>query len=56
MKFICPEIPEEGYIEAENIEEAKEFLCCQTCKDDGEIDNMECEPVKVPNSKCKIEE
>ena len=39
MKFyICPEVPDEGYIEAKDINEARDILNCDECFDYLESD------------------
>ena len=45
MKFyICPEVPDEGYIEAKDINEARDILNCDECFDYLESD---CTPKQI---------
>lgn len=48
MKFyICPEVPDEGYIEAKDIEEARDILNCDECFEHGEIYDSDCTPKQI---------
>jgi len=42
--YICPEVSDEGYIEAKDIEEAKDILNCDECFDYLESD---CTPKQI---------
>ena len=42
--YKCPEVPDEGYIEAKDINEAKEILNCNECFDYLESD---CTPKQI---------
>ena len=42
--YICPEVPDEGYIEAKDIEEARDILNCNECFDYLESD---CTPKQI---------
>ena len=42
--YICPEVSDEGYIEAKDIEEAREILNCDDCFDYLESD---CTPKQI---------
>ena len=42
--YICPEVSDEGYIEAKDIEEAKDTLNCDECFDYLESD---CTPKQI---------
>ena len=42
--YVCPEVPDEGYIEAKDIEEARDILNCNECFDYLESD---CTPKQI---------
>jgi hypothetical protein len=45
--YICPEVPDEGYIEAKDIEEARDILNCEECFEHGEIYDSDCTPKQI---------
>ena len=45
--YVCPEVPDEGYVEAKNVEEAKEMLNCNECFEHGEIYDPDCIPKQI---------
>jgi len=45
--YICPEVSDEGYIEAKDIDEAKEILNCNECFEHGEIYDPDCTPKQI---------
>lgn len=45
--YVCPEVSDEGYIEAKDIDEAREILDCDTCFEHGEIYDPDCTPKQI---------
>mgnify|MGYP007068280819 CR=1 FL=1 len=45
--YVCPEVPDEGYIEAKDIDEARDILNCDDCFEHGEIYDPDCTPKQI---------
>lgn len=45
--YVCPEVSDEGYIEAKDIDEARDILNCDECFKHGEIYDPDCTPKQI---------
>lgn len=45
--YVCPEVSDEGYIEAKDIDQARDILNCDECFEHGEIYDPDCTPKQI---------